>query len=66
MCIATTNDHVTTHAIDRDVRPDHAREEPVVGDTDTGDEAGRGTQRFGPATLLGVVIWLAILYLVTT
>lgn len=66
MCITATNDHVTTHAVDQRARLDRGREEPIVGDIDTADEAERGPPRFGPAILVGVVTWLAILFLMMT
>lgn len=66
MCIATTNDHAASPADEQQVRLDRALQEPIVGDNDAGDEAERGTPRFGPAILVGVVTWLVILFLVMT
>ncbi len=63
MRTSTTTRRPAEHPHQPDSRPDHAPSEPVVDRNDHGDEAGRGTPRFGPAVLVGVAIWLAILVL---
>ena len=66
MCTATTSRRPAEHPPQPDSRANHAPLEPVVGGNDHGDEEGRGTPRLGPAVLVGVAIWLAILFLMIT